>query len=105
MAETVFARAAVTNPHRLVFQSQGASEGGWLGPDVRESIRAAEQAGARDIVFCPIGFLGDHVEILYDLDIEAKGWAVEAGLGYHRTASPNASPKLVEALASVLGRL
>ena len=72
---------------------------------MRESLLDVAKAGAVDVVFCPIGFLSDHIEVLYDLDIEAKAQAEQAGLGYARTASLNASPRLAEAIAAVAARL
>src|SRR5258705_10274033 len=104
-AEAVAARAGLTNPWRVVYQSQGATPDPWLGPDVRESLAAVAAEGAADVVFCPIGFLSDHIEILYDLDIEAKAQAEQAGLAFSRTASLNSSPALAEAIAAVARRL
>ncbi len=100
-AEAVAARAGIANPWRVVYQSQGATPDPWLGPDVRESLLDVAKQGATDVVFCPIGFLSDHIEILYDLDIEAKAQAEKAGLSFARTASLNASPRLADAIASV----
>lgn len=92
----------------VIFQSQGMSAGPggkpmeWLGPDVRAALDRAARDGMARVLFAPIGFLADHVEILYDLDIEAAGWAQELGLAYQRTASPNADDDFVAALASVI---
>ena len=104
-AKAVADLAKLTNPWRVVYQSQGATPDPWLGPDVRQSLTDVASQGAKDVVLCPIGFLGDHVEILYDLDVEAKAWAESMGLTLTRTASLNASASLVEALAAVAGRL
>jgi ferrochelatase len=104
-AEAVAARAGISNPWRVVYQSQGATPDPWLGPDVRESLADVAREGAKDVVFCPIGFLSDHIEILYDLDIEAKAQAEEAGLAFARTASLNSSGPLAEAIATVARRL
>jgi len=104
-AEAIAARAAITNPWRVVYQSQGATPDPWLGPNVRESLRDIAEHPAKDVVFCPIGFLSDHIEILYDLDIEAKALAEKAGIAYARTASLNASPRMVDAIAAVASRL
>ena len=100
-AQAVAHRAHLANRWRVVYQSQGASSEPWLGPDLRESFAQAKQEGARDVVLCPIGFLSDHVEILYDLDIEARQWADAAGLRMRRTRSLNADEPLVRALAEV----
>jgi protoporphyrin/coproporphyrin ferrochelatase len=104
-AEAVALRAALENPWRVVYQSQGATADPWLGPTVRESLLEIGNSGAKDVVFCPIGFLSDHIEVLYDLDIEARAEAERAGMAFHRTASLNASPALVAALAAVASRL
>ena len=104
-AEAVAARANLENPWRLVYQSQGATADEWLGPSVREALAEIGERGARDVVFCPIGFLSDHVEILYDLDIEARAEAEQKGLSYRRTQSLNAEPAVVAAIAAVADRL
>lgn len=104
-ADGVALRAKLENPWRVVYQSQGATPDPWLGPTVRESLLEIAAQGATDVVFCPIGFLSDHIEILYDLDVEARAEAERAGLGYHRTESLNASPALVAAIAAVAARL
>jgi ferrochelatase len=104
-AEAVAARAALANPWRVVYQSQGATSDPWLGPDVARSLQEVAVLKARDVVFCPIGFLSDHIEILYDLDIEAKALAEALGLAYARTASLNASPALARAIAAVAMQL
>lgn len=104
-AEAVALRAGLENPWRVVYQSQGATADPWLGPTVRESLREIADQAAKDVVFCPIGFLSDHIEILYDLDVEARAEAERAGLSYARTESLNASPTLVAAMAAVAARL
>jgi ferrochelatase len=104
-AEAVAARAALESPWRVVYQSQGATADPWLGPTVRESLLDIASQGAKDVVFCPIGFLSDHIEILYDLDIEARAEAERAGLSYRRSESLNASPALVAAISAVAARL
>jgi ferrochelatase len=104
-AEAVARRASIENPWRVVYQSQGATPDPWLGPTVRESLLAIAGQGAKDVVFCPIGFLSDHIEILYDLDVEARAEAERTGLSYSRTESLNASPALVSAIAAVAARL
>jgi ferrochelatase len=102
------AAAAVTaklgDVHTAVaFQSQGMSgaPGDWLGPDLVATLDAVKARGDAAVVFAPIGFLADHVEILYDLDIEAAGQARERGLRFARAASPNADDDMVSVLAEV----
>ena len=93
--------------HAVAFQSQGMSTGpggrpmAWLGPDLRGRLEELASRGCKEVVIAPIGFLADHVEILYDLDIEARGWAEGLGITLRRAPSLNASDGLVEALAVV----
>jgi ferrochelatase len=91
--------------HEVIFQSQGMGGGEWLGPDVQSTLERLSHEGVKRVVFAPIGFLADHVEILYDLDVEARGWAEARGLTSVRTASLNASPALVETLATLAERV
>ncbi len=90
--------------YEVVFQSQGLGGGEWLGPDVASTLERLSHEGVTRVVFAPIGFLADHVEILYDLDIEARGWAEARGMTCARTASLNASQALVETLATLAER-
>ena len=93
--------------HVVAFQSQGMGKGPggkpmeWLGPDLVTTLDAIAKGGDKHVVVAPVGFLADHVEILYDLDIEARGWANERKLGFSRTDSLNDGDALVDALAEV----
>ena len=95
---------------RVVFQSQGQSTGPggrpmeWLGPDLPAAIDEAKRDGVKRLLVAPIGFLADHVEILYDLDIEAKGWAADAGMALARTASLNDDDDMVQTVAGLVKR-
>jgi ferrochelatase len=86
---------------RLCYQSQGADGGAWLGPTVRETLTALAREGHREIVWSPFGFLADHVETLYDLDIEAQAIATELSLSLVRVPALNLHPGLTSALAAV----
>ncbi|MES1176541.1 MAG: ferrochelatase [Myxococcales bacterium] len=88
-------------PCELAYQSQGADGGDWLGPDLRQTFERLLQAGVRQITLSPFGFLADHVETLFDLDIEARAWAGALGLGFERVPALNTAPGLIEALANV----
>ena len=88
-------------PCELAYQSQGADGGEWLGPDLRRTFERLAQAGVRQITLSPFGFLADHVETLYDLDIEARAWATGLGLGFERVPALNTSPGLIDALSAV----
>jgi ferrochelatase len=86
----------------FAFQSQGISGGPWLGPTVEESITRLKQSGHAGVFIQPIGFLCDHVEILYDIDILFKKVAEEQGMGLWRAESLNDSPLLTSALAQIV---
>jgi ferrochelatase len=86
------------------FQSQGISGGPWLGPTVEETILALKNQGAKAAMVQPIGFVCDHVEVLYDIDIVFKKFAEENGMKLWRTTSLNDSPEFVAALADLVRR-
>jgi ferrochelatase len=83
----------------FAFQSASTTGEPWLGPDL---LVAIERSAARDVLVCPIGFVADHLEILYDLDIEAQQFARKRGVRLRRTASFNTRPELINALATVV---
>lgn len=91
-------------PGTVAYQSQGEGGGDWVGPTVADVLQAARESGKRDIVLAPVGFLADHVETLYDLDVEAKATADALGLGFDRVPALNDSPALVDALGAVARR-
>jgi ferrochelatase len=91
-------------PGSVAYQSEGADGGDWLGPTVESVLGQARDAGKRDVVLAPIGFLADHVETLFDLDVEAKATAESLGLGVTRVPALNDSPALVRALSGVVRR-
>jgi ferrochelatase len=84
-----------------VYQSQGADGGDWLGPDLETKFQAVRRSGKRQVIVVPIGFLSDHVETLYDLDIEARGVAERLGLAFTRVPALNDDAGLIEAMAGV----
>jgi ferrochelatase len=86
----------------VAYQSQGATAEPWLGPMLDEVFARAAAQNRRSILLVPIGFVCDHVEILYDIDILAQKVAQEKGLLLRRTASLNTAPTFIEALASVV---
>ncbi len=88
----------------LAFQSQGMDGGEWLGPDVGASFASIAAAGGHAVVVTAIGFLADHTEILWDLDVEGRALAEKAGLSYHRAASLNVHPRFIDALEAVARR-
>jgi protoporphyrin/coproporphyrin ferrochelatase len=86
-------------PWEFAFQSASSTGEPWLGPDLLEALRLS---GARRALVCPIGFVADHLEILYDLDVEGQAFAREHGLELRRTASFNDRPEFVNALTQIV---
>ncbi|HWL90240.1 MAG TPA: ferrochelatase [Actinomycetota bacterium] len=87
----------------IAWQSAGRTSDPWWGPPVEESILEAAAMGHPAVVVCSAGFVADHLEILYDLDIEAKGVAEGAGIRFVRTRMPNADPGYLDVLAEIVG--
>jgi protoporphyrin/coproporphyrin ferrochelatase len=89
---------------RWSFAFQSASQTGepWLGPDILEELDALHEQGVRDVLVCPVGFVSDHLEILWDLDVEARQRAAELGLRLDRIESLNDDPAFIRALAQLL---
>jgi ferrochelatase len=88
----------------FAFQSQGISNGPWISPTVEDTLRGIRNAGYTAVLIQPIGFLCDHVEILYDIDIAFRELGAQLGLRVERTESLNESPLLIAALADVSQR-
>jgi ferrochelatase len=86
----------------FAFQSQGVSGGPWIGPTVEETLKAIKAEGHVGVVMQPVGFLCDHVEILFDIDIAFRETANELGLKLWRAESLNDSALLVKALVEVV---
>jgi protoporphyrin/coproporphyrin ferrochelatase len=85
----------------FAFQSQGMSGGPWIGPTVEDTLMALHRQGARKIVVQPVGFLCDHVEILYDIDIGFRQFAANLDMELRRPESLNRSHLLIDALADI----
>jgi ferrochelatase len=100
-ADLVAARVGVTD-HRIGWQSAGRTSDPWWGPPVEDQIRELAKDGRTGVVVCGAGFVADHLEILYDLDIEAREIAEDAGLRFARTRMPNADPAYLDVLAQVV---
>jgi ferrochelatase len=86
----------------VAWQSAGRTADPWLGPDILVALRDKRENGFTDVVSCPIGFVSDHLEVLFDIDIEAQGVADEVGLTLVRTASLNDDPVFTSILANVI---
>jgi len=87
---------------QVAWQSAGRTPEPWIGPDVLSVIDGLGDRGYDAVVLCPIGFVSDHLEVLYDLDVEARAAAEKAGLAYARTASLNDDPAFLSLLAGVV---
>ena len=100
--------AAVTNrlgrrEHRIAYQSQvTGTPVPWLQPDVNDVIEQVHEDGFRDVIVAPIGFLCDHMEVLYDLDVQAKETAAACGLGFVRAATVSNHPAFVAMLSDLI---
>jgi ferrochelatase len=89
----------------IAYQSRsGKPADAWLEPDINLVIRDLSGRGATDVVIAPIGFVCDHVEVLYDLDIEAKKTAAQAGIRLHRASCPNDYTTFIQMIADVIVR-
>jgi ferrochelatase len=89
--------------YRLAYQSRsGNPRDPWLEPDIGEVIRAEAASGARALVVAPIGFVCDHVEVLYDLDVEAAQIAKAAGVHLERATAVNSHPDYIGAVAQTV---
>ena len=100
-AEQVAARVLEIPAWYFAFQSQGASGGPWIGPGVEATLDALAAAGETAVILQPIGFLCDHVEILYDIDIAFRDHAAALGMRLERPESLNGSAILTQALAKL----
>jgi protoporphyrin/coproporphyrin ferrochelatase len=89
--------------YKLVFQSRSGSPlQPWLGPDVCDQLRELQAGGARDVVVSPIGFVSDHMEIVYDLDTEAMALCRELGLNMVRAATAGTHPAFVKMIRELI---
>ncbi len=86
----------------FAYQSAGRTGEPWLGPDILETIDELAERGERSVVVQSIGFVADHLEVLYDLDIEARDLANRRGLAYARAAMQNDDPDFIQALATIV---
>jgi protoporphyrin/coproporphyrin ferrochelatase len=90
---------------QVAYQSRtGAPSDPWIEPDICDALRGAKVQGIEDVVVVPIGFVCDHVEVLYDLDVEARAVAAEVGLRFHRAQTANDHPAFIAMLADLVTR-
>jgi ferrochelatase len=98
------AREAQLQPNswRVCYQSAGAQNTRWLGPSLEETLPVLAGEGVQNVLVAPVGFLCDHVEVLYDIDIEAQKEARELGISLARTPSLNDQPSFIGALREII---
>ncbi|MBO8156207.1 MAG: ferrochelatase [Bacillaceae bacterium] len=101
-ADLITKKAGIEN-YEIGWQSEGNTPDPWLGPDVQDLTRDLyEQKGYRTFVYAPVGFVSDHLEVLYDNDYECKVVCDELGANYYRPEMPNVHPKFIDTLAQVV---
>jgi protoporphyrin/coproporphyrin ferrochelatase len=103
MGEAIAGRTGLQRVH-YAYQSAGRTPEPWLGPDVREKVAELAAAGSKHVLVSSVGFISDHLEVLYDLDIELKQEAEKLGVHFERTGMLNDHPLLCKALANVVRR-
>ncbi|MEH7373857.1 ferrochelatase [Neobacillus drentensis] len=103
-AELIASKANIKS-YSVGWQSAGRTEEPWLGPDVKELTRGLyEQHGYTSFIYCPIGFVAEHLEVLYDIDYECKLVTDKFGVNYYRPKMPNANEGFIEGLASAISK-
>ncbi|WP_100406560.1 ferrochelatase [Bacillus solitudinis] len=101
-ADLIAKEAGITN-YTIGWQSEGNTPDPWIGPDVQDLTRDLfKEAGYTAMVYCPVGFVADHLEVLYDNDVECKAVTDELGIDYYRPEMPNAKPEFLDILGNVV---
>jgi ferrochelatase len=100
----IVAEQAAVEDWSFSFQSESPTGVAWLGPDILDHLSDLAQKGVERVLVCPVGFVADHLEIRWDLDVEAADRAGELGLDFARIEMPNADPAFVEVLAGLVRR-
>jgi ferrochelatase len=102
-AATLVAAAAGYHDYDLVWQSRsGPPQVPWLEPDVADHLAALADAGTRAVIVCPVGFVADHIEVVWDLDHELRAQAEAAGVAFARAATPNADRRFARLAAGLI---
>src|SRR6266540_105159 len=96
------AEAADVREWSFSYQSESPTGEPWLGPDILDHLGELHARGVRDVLVCPVGFVSDHLEIRWDIDVEAQDRARELGMTLRRIEMPNADPDFVRALAELV---
>jgi ferrochelatase len=98
------AKAADLGSWSFSFQSESPTGEPWLGPDILDHLESLQRKGVEHVLVCPVGFVSDHLEIRWDLDVEAREKAAELGLRLDRIDMPNADPRFVRTLGEIVRR-
>jgi ferrochelatase len=98
------AEAAGLTEWSFSFQSESPTGEPWLGPDILDHLDALHRQGVESVLVCPVGFVSDHLEIRWDLDVEAKERGAELGMRLTRVDMPNADPAFIRTLAGIVER-
>lgn len=98
------AEAAGLEAWSFSFQSESPTGEPWLGPDILDHLATLRAQGVERVLVCPVGFVSDHLEIRWDIDVEAREKAAELGMRLERIAMPNADPPFVRMLAGIVRR-
>ena len=96
--------AGVGNHWSFAFQSESPTGEPWLGPDILDHLATLQAQGVSSVLVCPVGFVSEHLEIRWDLDVEAARRADALGLRFARIEMPNADPDLIDVLAGIVRR-
>ncbi len=96
------AQRAALSDWSFAYQSESPTGEPWLGPDILDHLTGLHANGVRDVLVCPVGFVSDHLEIRWDIDVEAQERARELGMSLRRIEMPNADHDFVHALASLV---
>jgi ferrochelatase len=103
-ASLVAQRAALRDERSFSYQSESPTGEPWLGPDILDHLRDLHVRGVGSVLICPVGFVSDHLEIRWDIDVEARELARELGLELERIEMPNDDPRFVATLAGLVRR-
>ena len=101
---SAIAERAALREWTFSFQSESPTGEPWLGPDLLDHLSALAADGVGKVLVAPVGFVADHLEIKWDIDVEAQERAVELGLELERIELPNADPALIRVLAGLVRR-
>ena len=105
-ASRLVATAAGYADYDQVWQSRsGPPQVPWLEPDIADHLTALAKGGTKAVIVCPIGFVADHIEVVWDLDNELRGHAQDLGIAFARAATPNADPRFARLVADLLDEL